>query len=361
MEKVKEKIAVYQRYLDIYLEIFDRLTHKFDRVRIYEPFAGDGEEKAYGGGDDIYEGSVSVAIQMIEEKLKEGKFKKGRIDYFVNDLEPEKCKKLKEKFYSPQRDWLHISNQNAHEFINEHIEYAGYIPNLWFIDPYGYTQVGKEDYEKIYSKKGSDIIIFIPTPFITRFIGSDPDKEPEKPIKELLKTWDIEIEVARQSKDIRAFEKLLVNSLKESNTDSEFYAKSYTLYFHESKNDYSLLFISRHILGAQKFLEARKMVYKKYGTDMLPPKSLIEIKPEDIIAYIGEKPRNNLELYKWGIINDLLAPELNKFVIDLLESGILYKEPYDKNKPTRMAKNVNYIAYEHFAKDAKKLLFHIKK
>ncbi|MCH9664871.1 MAG: three-Cys-motif partner protein TcmP [Gammaproteobacteria bacterium] len=355
MNQVKEKVQVYKRYLEMYLIIFSGLAHKFPEVRIYEPFAGNGKEKFYDKSGDFFEGSVKVAIPIIEKKLAEQSSNKINIQYFVNDNDPNKYEELQTNFNIAGREWLHISKLDARQFIHNHLSNKNKnIPSLWFIDPYGYTQVDKSDFKNIYLESRSDIIIFIPTHFITRFLGKQ-DSEQQEPIKKLLEIWDIDIEKARQSKGVPEFEKLLVNSLEQS--DSRIFVKPYTLDFDSPQNRYSLLFISKSILAADKFLESTRRVYKEIRGGLFTDNNPWKITLEQVEYLIRVRPYNNVELYEWGIRHNLLAPELSQFIKMLIAQAKIKSKPF--NQDAKIRKGSTYITRDNYQNKVKKILFYV--
>ncbi len=326
MDKIKEKIEVYREYLNIYLEIL--LRTDFREIRVYEPFAGNGKEKGYGENEGFYEGSVNVAIPLIEKKISGQEHHGKKIRYFVNDIDPQKYEELKKNFATDAKGWLNVSNRAAKEFIAEHTKDMGtYVASLWFIDPYGYTQVDKDDFAKIYKKKSSDIIIFIPTQFITRFIGGDPEKEPEAPVKRFLDMWGISVKEAKENQDVDKFAKLLTTKIR--NLNEGLYALPYTLSFDNTKNNYSLIFISKHRLGAEKFLESTRKIYIKKGSDLFNPKDPVELKPEEILAWMEEKSMNNIELSDKGVHNGLLATDLKALLTVLEKDNKIVRKHFD--------------------------------
>ena len=358
----KEKIEVYRHYLDVYLSIITKVS-KVSKVskdiNVYEPLSGDGKDKHYYG-EFQYDGSVKAAIKIIEKHRNDSKCE---IRYFINDSGTNEYKRLLDEY--KDYPWVYISKIDAKAFIDKHAQGTIGSHNLWFIDPYGYTQVEKNDITKIiYSPNSADIIIFFPTIFITRFI-SDPDSdETPAPIKKFFQDWGIEYQGKQDIKDPEVCEKIIKDAMKSNYNDC--YICSYTLNKSSKLNLFSLFFISRHHLGAEKFLETKEKILEK---DMQMQLSLsadeqsdniwhkYEQEAEEPLKQYLEEEKTNKQLYIWSIRNGLLPKSLKKLLQKLEEKNIITIKPIKQGNKRR--KNTFYVNRKSYEENEALLIYKI--
>ena len=354
MNQVKEKVQVYSEYLSAYLAILNLPSNKFDEIHIYEPLAGEGEDKI-GGKNKIYDGSVKQAFPIIEGNNKNRPDKPNRIKYFINDKNTTKHNKLMEDFLTPDsQKWLRIYNTDAKTFINERLQdiKGKNIRSLWFSDPFGYTQVKKGDYENIFAHLGqqAELLIFLPLIYITRFLAALEAKNMSG-VADFLKDWDINRDEIYTHHKPQDFEKLLVNKMRGVFPNK--YVKSYSLALNDRSQDFfALIFISGHIFGAEKFLDAAETVFKKTRLDLFFGGERYNEKDAlyKLESFIKQETRNNVELYEWGIENDFHPAKMNALLDKISEQGILKKFCYrDTNKKA----SYNYIDYKRYKKRIK--------
>ncbi|MCH9664870.1 MAG: three-Cys-motif partner protein TcmP [Gammaproteobacteria bacterium] len=350
MNQVKEKVQVYSEYLSTYLAILNLPSNKFEEIHIYEPLAGEGEDKIEGK-DKIFDGSVKQAFPIIEGNNKNRPDKPNRIKYFINDKNTKKHNKLKESFLTPDsQEWLRIYNTDAQTFINERLQdiKGKNIHSLWFVDPCGYTQVKKEDYKKIFNDLGqkAELLIFVPLIYIIRFLAALDNKKVSG-VADFLKDWDINRDELPANHKPQDFEKLLVSKMKKLFPNK--YIKSYSLALNDRPQDFfSLIFISSNIFGADKFLEAGERIFKKtrhglsFGGERYNEKDALS----KLKGFIEERPRNNVELYEWGIDNDFYPVKMKELLDTLYRQGDLARFSYhDRNKRA----SHNYINHDLYA------------
>ena len=348
----KEKIEVYRHYLDVYLNIVTKVSKDKD-INVYEPLSGDGKDQHFYG-EFQYDGSVKAAINIIEKHRKDSKC---QIKYFINDNDTNKHKKSQEKY--KDYEWVNISKLDAKTFINNYASVGG-SHNLWFIDPYGYTQVEKEDIDKIiFSHNKSDIIIFFPTIFITRFI-SDPDsEETPAPIKKFFQDWGIKYQGMEDINDPEICEEIIKDAMK-SNYPKH-YISSYTLKKDSNIHTFSLFFISKHPLGAEKFLETKDKLSEQDKQIEIPYNNNLtqqyEEELEELIKEFLKEEKTNREIYIWGLRNELSTKYFNKLLRKLeSENTITIKLARQENKRNNKS---FYIGYRYYKEKIDHLIYKI--
>ena len=309
-EHTKEKLWVYREYLKNYLSVMSnvgRSGYGMKSIFIWEPFAGMGLD------ENQEKGSALIAAEIISgfrEKTK-------NIKLVLNELDKEKYTQLKQSI-SEYNDFVKVFNSTAQEFLSEVHTLFGEshqnIHNLFFIDPYGYTQYSQENLRQLLTQKNSEYLIFVPTNHIYRF------KETENnPARKFVLDLGVKESVLKNINTIDSFAEELTNKLKEkANTK---FGYSYKLNNKDAANSiFHLFFVTRHITGAFKFLEAKDKVKEKLKNQL----TLIDIDESERMSYLKEilfRKRTNLELFEQIIEKGHLPKEIRPILKKLEQHG----------------------------------------
>jgi three-Cys-motif partner protein len=329
-EHSKTKLKLYELYLERYLSVL-LAARKINQINIIDLFAG------CGISDNHEDGSAVIAAKIIEKILKKQTGLRKKINLLLNEKEKQNFLRLEENIKNYQ--FASAERNSADEFIKKW-EPATNLHILFFIDPYGYTQISNENLKKLFQTKKCDLLIFIPIFHIWRFLKpSDKNanivkiqnydlfgnniKETKqvdnmqyyKPIEKFLNGLEIDKTSVITISDLDAFAELIQKALKKI-------SKSDFVYFHmienkENNNKYSLFFISHHILGAEKFLEAQDELIKQQNMENL----LFTFLPDPSINLNFlklNKPYDNVELYELCVSKGI-RPQLLKDKIRELE------------------------------------------
>jgi len=303
----KLKLNIYKKYLETYLSIMGKVNF-FESIFIVEPFAGKGI------ADNGEKGSALIAKEVISSIKDDYEKEKKSIFLRLNEKEKKSCDKLKENLGLPLPD-ISVSNDDANKFIVNTLEETKGKQNhrFFFIDPWGYTQLKEETYQKIFKAEHLDLLIFIPIYSIYRFLKKEENAEQLKPIADFIRYIGVD------EKDNKKFQNLtdFANEVKcalSKKSDTEYVCYK-MLKNEEFNNQHALFFMSKNILGAEKFLEV---------LDRINEKDLFEFTISDqdgpfIEAIRNKKGLTNCELYKYGILNGLL-PKKVKIVLKELEA-----------------------------------------
>jgi len=335
----KEKLKVYEEYLKRYLPVMINSPY-FDNVRIIEPFAGKGVDK------EGNKGSALLAKKVISSFEKDKNYKK--IKLYLNDKKEEHYKSLCE-YVNSNNFQANIYNKDANEFIIDMFKYGTEkIHSFIFIDPFGYTQINKDTYNLLFSQYNIDILIFIPTYFIYRFLKGEETDPKYKPIAEFLNDFNIKTENAKKSENDTMFAEEIVNSIKKIINFDFVYKRQ--IKNENNVNSYHLFFITKHIKGADKFLDA---IYKieKDNRDLFSYSGTIS----DLDMIFENEIRNkgvldNCELYKLGIKLGFCSPQQQKILRQLeKDNKISIHELTEKKR----RQNSFYVNFDNFKKNNK--------
>ena len=292
----REKLQIYRIYLESYLSVL--CNTKCKSISVYEPFAGEG----------LYEnneiGSALIAIDIIRKFIK-----KKKIRLFLNELDKKKFRKLKESI--SDCEFVDAYNMLAENFLSKIISNNRKdIYNLFFIDPCGYTQYSHENLDKLLDLENTDYLIFMPTTHIYRFM-----KEKDNPAARFVLDIGIEESTIKNINNIDSFAEELADKLKEkAATPFVYYCKLCNNRAHNSL--FHLFFVTKHITGAEKFLEVKDKVKNNAKIQLTifdEEKSQIE---NDLKKNLSEKISNKnlyIEIIKKGYLPKYINPILKEW------------------------------------------------
>lgn len=326
-EHTKEKIKVYKTYLNTYLHVLINNPY-IDIINIYEPFAGSGQ---YDCGT---KGSALECIKIVNDI----NCKNTKINIFLNDKGEKEYKSLQK--YIPKQANVKIFNKDAVEFLEENFKKKPKNHDFFFLDPYGYSQIKRDTIEQILEKEGTEVLLFVPLKNLYRFINGDKKDKRLKPVFDFIKDNNIDMDEGLNTDiDVNNFKKKIRNSFKTNNR----YAYYYNLKSDENSNQYSLFFITKHILGAEKFLS--EVIYK---AEKLKTKIELEInnplshdkKEKKLLEYLAEE-RNNCQLYAYLIKEAVLPKHFNEWLEGRKENKV--ERQYQQGK-----KSGNHLNYKNY-------------
>ena len=330
----KIKLDIYKKYLEVYLSIMINVPN-YDNIFIVEPFAGKGIS------DNGENGSALIAKNVIKSINNDsGK----NIHLFLNDVKYQQD--LVKNLQSDKKNDISCSNKDANEFITYVLSQNNNNKRthcLLFIDPWGYTQLKRETYQKIFTAKRLDFLIFIPFYNIYRFLGKGTKLKLSKPIANFLSDMDINEENAKKCSNAENF----LNEIKKA-----FIKKAGTKFVYhevleneEFNNRYALFFLTKHIRGAEKFLEVLDRIESQKAQ-----KYLFLFQEPIFIDHISQKKTlTNCELYEQGILDSLLPKDIRAILERLENDNKIDVTPKPRKKGTF------YIGYEYYRNKDKKI------
>ncbi len=155
-ESTRIKLELYGLYLGGYLGVLLN-TPFYDEIEIIDPFAGWGILK------DGQKGSAVIAAEAIAQA--DNQLRKP-VRLRLNDSDDKKCKSL--KAHLNQYSFASVSCERANTFV-ENLQPLENGHRLFFIDPYGYTQISPENLWNLLRGKNREFLIFMPVSHMYRF------------------------------------------------------------------------------------------------------------------------------------------------------------------------------------------------
>ena len=297
-EHSKEKLLLYKEYLRNYLAVLTKQPF-YDNIIIWDVFAGSGKD------DKGYEGSALIGANIIKEY--NAKTEK-EIFLIVNEKDANRYNKL-ETNLEAYKEFTTFYNKEAEVFLSEATDFIrrkySKFHHLIFMDPHGYTQYSLKTLSDLLTLKSIDYLIFMPTTHIYRFINDQ-----DGPAFHFLLGLGIEERRLPNIQDIVNFVKELQKQLKEK-------AKTKYCYNYEIKNKsannsiFHLFFITKHYMGALKFLEAKNKI-KKILERQLSLFNLDEGKLENqLLNFLKDDGKTNTEIFHKMLEIGFLSKETN--------------------------------------------------
>ncbi len=343
-EHSKVKLSIYKKYLEAYLSIMALQNIPFKDIFIVDVFAGQGKDK------NDNEGSALIAANIINGF--NGREQKKSIKLYLNDIKASNCEDLRNNIPEEYKNFVKISNQDANDFIKgffDKIKEISSSHSLVFIDPFGYSQINKDTYNNIFKKENLDIFIFMPIFHIYRFLKGKQEDERYKPIAAFLENFDITTEIVKSIDSVEVFADRIKASIKNYRNDDLVY--SYIINNKENSNKYALFFITKNILGAEKFLESVQKIEEKINLQQ----ELFELilpEEEGFIKLIIDaiNPLNNRQIYSVGIKNGFLPRQVNAILKELEDTR---KIVIDGISPFKRRKGAFYISHSDYKEKPK--------
>lgn len=361
-EHSKIKLELYRLYLERYLSVL-LSTPSFDNIEVRDIFAGPGisqnEEK----------GSAILAAETIDSVRKEHNPHGKKVTLKLNDSNLKNYTSLREHLRT--YDFAEVSCLDANKYIESWDPIPG-SHNLFFIDPHGYTQISSDNLTRLFTAKKCDFLIFIPINHIYRFLkppdtsdsakdsgflqelgfeGSTRQGDANKyfePIKQFLAGLGIEHADARVAGSVEKFSEVIITAFRKISGSQYVYCQM--MQNQENSNKYGLFFISRHVLGAEKFLDAQSQLKRRLRESSQQHAFDFVSQPESesILHFIKfDYPYDNMALYERGVEWGFLPAELRK-QLKHIEKNDNSKIEIKQLPGKKRNKGGLYIDYRHF-------------
>ena len=350
-EHSKEKVAFYEKYLNLYLTILINAQYA-KAINIYDVFCGVG---IYDG--DGSKGSPVVAMECIKKQLNiHWKNKEKPIRLLINDGDKKRVSIAKNHIEKHCNDKCTFSafNLDSKEIFSSVINIIKKSKkdenHLIFIDPHGYKDIYKNDIVNIMKAGKSEILIFLPIHLMYRFLKpTQDDKENPSyiPLRRFMTEFDLEYDAESPQEYIAGIEKAFL-------CNEKYYTSSYILQA-DSNNYYALFFITKHIRGLEKAIDTKWELDELCGEgfEKKQPVSLFEIEEKEtkrenciekfkdkLVMYLRTERTNN-EIYIFALTNGFLIKHTNAILRHLNEKNKLI---FDRD----VRKNSFYLNYDYY-------------
>jgi len=236
------KLKIFEEYLKTWLPVF--IHGEYDEINICDFFAGCGKDRKG------IQGSPLRIISVLDAYRGNIASKKIKINVLLNEFNPEKYLELQKETNALMNEkkisglvTVEYYNQQFKDLFNNKKSTLKNKANLFFLDQNGIKEISNDIFQEIIRFKTTDFLFFISSSYIRRF-ANDPA------FCSYLPGIDVE-----KIKSVRYYDihRILVDNYKqripENNT-----TKLYPFTIKKGQRVYGLVFGTKHILGADKFL-----------------------------------------------------------------------------------------------------------
>lgn len=329
------KVNLYGKYLSIYLNVLSRSPIK--NIFLFDLFCGEGIYKDGG------KGSAIVTLECIKNHFYSNNNTCPNIFIDFNDTEEsevepgklkiDRVKELSLKIFKPENVQIGFTKIDYNKLVLKVIERTNALKTderaLVFIDPWGYKEIDPEDIKGLMSNGKTEVILFLPIYFMSRFAN---------------KAKDVDFKGGRA---LRLFMEKLFGSnsaIPHFDGQKEFIysiQQQFKIYMNlkyvdsfkierDNNNWFCIFFFTSNKKGFQKMLDAKWSIDKKRGDsfkigDEIKIELFDELKisgyEDKVLLYLKNNPdATNKSLLDFGLENNFL-PKHTKAVLDELKKS----------------------------------------
>ena len=320
----QKKLVIFSKYLQRYLDVVGK---KYPSIRVYDMFAGKGKY-------DDNPGSAVRAVDIIKEYRARSNCD---VRLYLNEKDAANYNSLCQNIeLQDHQEWLTCTQENANDMIAKYLSCRYKSRQLFFLDPFGYTQINKETVDDICAHPQSECLWFIPVSNIGRF-ASIADQV--NGLARFMQEYDIPPGIY-QGKNI-TWEWLTI--LKKAFVSS--YPKHYVAVakLQAPHGVYALYFMTRHIRGLDKFVEVVDAVAEQSQNQL---KLFTSTEDNDETRQFLSVERSNKEVYEWMLKQGRVPKSARKILEEMEERGEINVRPTDATPQRR--KGDFYLGYKHY-------------
>lgn len=241
------KLEIFEKYLETWLPTF--IMGNLNRpIQIFDFFAGAGYDK------NKTEGSPLRSLRIISKYRKLLREKEKKVYLYLNDLDKDKIAKSKEYCNNKIAEYglndvveVEFSNRSFVDSLKLYNSKLNFGCNLVFIDQNGFKEVNETVFKFLINLETTDFLFFISSTIFHRFRNL-------KEVQNLHPKFDYnKIKNCSRRMIHNVISKEFVKYVPDN-------IKSYSIIpfsiMKEDKNNvYGLVFVTKHVYGAEKFLK----------------------------------------------------------------------------------------------------------
>lgn len=243
------KLEIIEKYLESWLPTFVMVDYHRP-IQVFDLFAGIGYDKNSTPGSPI---RILTTIHKHKDNIIS---KSKRISLFFNDLDTNKIEQLKQSVKSKvnELDIAHIVNikftsNSFKECLNLYDSELRNGCNFIFIDQNGFKEVDEKVFQYLIEKDTTEFIFFVSSSYLHRFAET-------KEVQNIHPNFDYQKIKNTKREQIHnvlcdEFKKYIPSSIRNTN----YSVIPFSIMKKEKQNIYGLIFVSKHIRGADKFLD----------------------------------------------------------------------------------------------------------
>jgi three-Cys-motif partner protein len=327
------KVALYEKYLSIYLNVISRSY--VENIYLFDLFCGEGINADSGKGSPI------AALECIKRHYFSNNKSCPNLFITFNDighseiengtLKTERVKKFADDIFRPSNVKVGYTNIDYKILIKLLLERISKLENneraLIFIDPWGYKEINPIDLKKLLEDRKTEVLLFLPIYFMSRFAEKSKDLNFHggKPLRQFLEELFGSIDQIPKFKNQLDFiEKLRLQFKAYLGTK---YVDTFKIE-REKNLWFTLFFFTNNEKGFLKMLESKWSLDKQNGEGFRIGNNVQVHMFEDItetgyidkvLSLLESNPDNtNMDLFEFGLENNFL-PKHTKKALDRIK------------------------------------------
>jgi three-Cys-motif partner protein len=345
-EHSKAKLELYSRYLRAYLGVMLN-TPKFGRIVVHDIFAGQGFSA------NAEKGSAIIAAEVIRELGATRNPRRKPISLNLNDADPKNVQQL--KTHLKDHAFIQFHNVSADTYVDNLARNHGQH-SLFFIDPYGYTQVSHDNLRTLFSQLFSDLLLFVPLYHIYRFLRHGEQSEQMKPIAQFLSNFGVAESSAKGTESPEEFAEVVKAAIAALSRKN--WVNKQILKKRGHNSSYCLFFLTDSILGAERFLDAKDGTQSDEDESQMGFEFVEEVEQETRFQPFRAALQrgyvyDNVQLYELGIRHDLRPTDVNE-VLKIMEELERVKVTNVVGAKPRTRKSF-YIGYKYYKNSERRI------
>jgi three-Cys-motif partner protein len=327
LEHSEAKVALYGRYLSVYLTILHRAGF-VKRIFLFDFFCGEG---VY---DNNAKGSPVIALDCIKNHYYSNNNSIPNMTVWFNDIgmsdledgyKVDRVERIRKSISIPSNVDVRFFKDDYRDIFPRAIELVQQTRDakgLFFVDPFGYKMIKPLDIRQMLEIGNTEVLLWLPIAQMYRFAGSAMESQfpGSDPLREfLMELFGKNLPAFHSAHD---FVEQIKGRFRAYLRDLNSYVDTFTLE-RDATNIYCLFFFTRNIKGYEKIIEAKWQIDKDHGRGFTLEKtpsffSEIELSgyKQKVQAFIeSSEYRTNDELLNFGLENGFL-PKHTKSVLD---------------------------------------------
>lgn len=328
------KLEIFEKYFEEWLPTF--IMSSFSKpIQVFDLFAGSGY-------DNIgQEGSPIRILNIINKFRNYLVIQKKKVSLFLNDINTEKISILKSNVENKIKELslnslieLYIENTSFRECLRICVKQLKNGCNLIFIDQNGFKEVTEEVFQYLIKLDTTEFIFFISSSYIHRFA-----ELPE--VQKVHPKFDFDkIRNATRKKVHNVicdeFEKYVPENI------SNYGLFPFSIIKSDNINVYGLVFVSKHLRGADKFLDT---VWRKNPINGTANFDIDDDLTKSQLHLFDGKIPNKIEKFQYDLRERILKGEINNnqdAYIFTINQGHIHQHADEEIRKMKREKLIDY-------------------
>lgn len=353
------KLEIFEKYAETWLPTFI-MSRVSKPIQIFDLFAGSGYDKTGVPGSPIR------ILEVINQHRKNLAINGKKVKFFLNDSDSEKIEKLKividEKIKKLSLVSLVEVTYSEDSFrdclFNKHVAELKKGFNLIFIDQNGFKQVDEKTFQFLINLSHTDFIFFISSSFIHRFAQLEEVQKAHPKFD-----FDKIKNVTRKNVHniiCEEYEKYVPTGI------GSFGLYPFSIMKEDHNNIYGLIFVTKHPLGADKFLNT---VWKKNAINGNANFDIDDDLRKDQLHIFDGKSLTKIESFQNSLREKILNKEIKNnadaYLYALNQGHISHHADVEIRKMKKenfilYNSNTPLVNYEQVVKNKRKLEYQVK-